>query len=1001
MPSETKRRNSLILKQMTKVLRRPELRLGRNHIVPASVDITETEFTKRPLEFFEARTQALEEEEVVALIAVPKSAVSSTQEHVALLTRNVPKISRYHKIFLVSLEHDKSKTARLDESRSLTKIDPDGLFRMLASFPTDLANLLVQAARPDEPDEIEFLYQKRTARVLNDPEELLPVGHEVGLESYLSEWATSSTPRGPILLVGERGTGKTWEILRFCTDQYERHLRSRWEYGPALFVKIRGLRNFIEDSGPATPLLQQYLLSNYEGLSFCNDFTMQAAFLSSGHTITCLDGFDEMDLMPGDKKVHQNLFLLLNMISNRSRFLITSRRSHFGSLTDMLQLETWSGSTVRDSIQVLEILPFMEEVGSYLDSVRTSRPGRRAVADVISLLIGEADVPEINGYKVAPGLKKAFKFLSRHPSLLSHIRQLVESKQEDIRPIDLLSGAIEGGLITYNIKRERTLGRFYQGDDMIELTPERRATMCQEIAWLLAERGRDQFDIARMSGRMEIHFGIKGDVLERDLRSQTTFELADPLAESRQEVQEASDGSRSVVRFLLHVDGAEGGAVSQTSVTGAYFVARYLATRLSEQGPFGLLPLSHKLRYLGRVPLGQMAGSILAALLPEGSLPLEDICREIGSAAERGTFELFSPWYRYLFPNLVDMGRIKQSLANDLDPWSTQINEIFQPPKGIPHYALVLVPTQSPFVIGVHEITNMQYERFTSSEEDWRVETMTRAASGEIQPPSRFSELTNEYHLYFWEKQKAAGVDRFSPPLASGEHPVTWVSWYAAAAFCDWLSEGEGRVRQYRERLKDKNGRTDPVSADKKKVGAYRLPTAEEWQEAAKGGHSDLEYPWEMFPFFLNRADRLKANKVKAGHGDDAGVNRAALDYYLQYQKIMKKLLVDSSKETKEVMYDEFNDYGISGLIGNVREWTDDSSSERDQIILGSSGYLDERSFRFDYNTPLFPENTNPDVGFRIARSLDGEETESLRARQSQIRQVALKLADTGNNNGY
>ena len=62
------------------------------------------------------------------------------------------------------------------------------------------------------------------------------------------------------------------------------------------------------------------------------------------------------------------------------------------------------------------------------------------------------------------------------------------------------------------------------------------------------------------------------------------------------------------------------------------------------------------------------------------------------------------------------------------------------------------------------------------------------------------------------------------PEFADPAQPVVGVSWFDAAAYCDWLSRECG--------------------------GGFRLPTEAEWEFAARGGLEQCLYPWGNQPVF-------------------------------------------------------------------------------------------------------------------------------------------------------
>ena len=153
------------------------------------------------------------------------------------------------------------------------------------------------------------------------------------------------------------------------------------------------------------------------------------------------------------------------------------------------------------------------------------------------------------------------------------------------------------------------------------------------------------------------------------------------------------------------------------------------------------------------------------------------------------------------------------------------------------------------------------------------------------------------------------------PDAARDRHPINCVDWYEASRFCE--------------------------------SNQKRLPTAPEWQLAARGTDGRI-YPWGDQPpsnqlCWQGRPGALRARTCEVGS-------------------------VGSSASP----------YGLLDLAGNVAEWTNTDQSGvpsgRALVVQGGGYVLDPmedsewRSVRVDFPTAYPPSHRSSDVGFRCAR---------------------------------
>ena len=216
------------------------------------------------------------------------------------------------------------------------------------------------------------------------------------------------------------------------------------------------------------------------------------------------------------------------------------------------------------------------------------------------------------------------------------------------------------------------------------------------------------------------------------------------------------------------------------------------------------------------------------------------------------------------------------------------------------------------FFMDEYEVTNFAYKQFLLANGHWQKDRID-------------SEFHNGDYLKHWN-----GNDY---PSASENHPVTYVSWYAAMAYAQWAGK--------------------------------RLPTEAEWEYAARGGVADQAYPW---------GDVIDGEQ--ANYGGNIGQTTPVGEYPPNGYG-----LHDMAGNVWEWCLDEYSEtfYFISPLENpfpgaNTVDWVigNFTSIKTSRALRGGSWHSDPEYLRAANRFPWgLPTYTRNDVGFRCVRAVN------------------------------
>jgi formylglycine-generating enzyme required for sulfatase activity len=215
---------------------------------------------------------------------------------------------------------------------------------------------------------------------------------------------------------------------------------------------------------------------------------------------------------------------------------------------------------------------------------------------------------------------------------------------------------------------------------------------------------------------------------------------------------------------------------------------------------------------------------------------------------------------------------------------------------------------QPEFWISTYEVTIGQYAEFLQQAGE------RRNFDHVDQPKSKPSHRPEE-----WDTLYPAAVKRgrYRGQVVTINSPVMGVDWWDAYAYARWRGG--------------------------------RLPTAEEWEKAARGTEGAL-FPWG------DAFDPAKANTGLDYQESGGGGGRDGFNGWAPVDAIAG----------------DVSPYGVVGMAGNVSEWTgtfgaDAANPGREMPVVKGASFLTSEHFELTYGRLPPPDDTSLSRGFRIA----------------------------------
>jgi sulfatase modifying factor 1 len=195
--------------------------------------------------------------------------------------------------------------------------------------------------------------------------------------------------------------------------------------------------------------------------------------------------------------------------------------------------------------------------------------------------------------------------------------------------------------------------------------------------------------------------------------------------------------------------------------------------------------------------------------------------------------------------------------------------------------------------------------------------------------------------------------------IGSADRPITYVSWFDAARFANWMTNGQGSGSTETGAY-TLNGATSGDAVAANPGAAFRLPTENEWYKAAYYSPT-LNSGTGGYYAYATQSDTVPGNTIgsaanQANYNTGSGFSVTQSSSYDSNQNYLTDVGAFSGSGSF---------YGTFDQSGNVFQWIDMDGGSG--LRGGSWGFSIAFGLSSSYSDPAAASNENGEYGFRLA----------------------------------